>query len=319
MSNIKLFEGPNIRAKWNEDEDAWWFVVQDVIAFLTDSSSPSKYWSALKARTAQNEGVELSTNCRQLKFIAKDGKQYKYECANNETLFRIIQSVPSPKAEPFKRWLAQLGKERIEEIEQPEKAIERAKTYYEHKGHSKEWVSDRIQGVTSRNDLTDYWKSSGVVDGKSYAILTNQIYASTFGLTALQYKSNKGIKKSDSLRDNMNSLELVVTRFAEITSKEIAESTNAKGLEGNRKAIDEAGKIIKKAVNEIETKTGKKVVSKSNNKHLNTPEKTKEIIQAESNKKIVPQTPMNKVLKGMLAVPPPRKDKQNDEEKEGAE
>ncbi len=287
MSNLKIFEGANIRAKWNEDEDQWWFVVQDVIAFLTDSVNPRDYWYRLKQRVLENEGIELSTICRQLKFEAKDGKQYKYESANNEGLFRIIQSVPSPKAEPFKRWLAQLGKERIEEIEQPEKAIQRAKDYYENKGFQKDWINDRMYSVMTRNNLTDFWKESGVEDGKSYAILTNQIYTSTFGLDAMHYREVKGIKKSESLRDNMNSLELVVTRFAELTSKEIAESTNAKGLEGNKKAIDEAGKIIKKAVGEIEVKTGKSVISKSNNKELNSSDKTRQITQSEiTNKKL---------------------------------
>lgn len=281
MSNLKIFDGTNIRAKWNDDEDQWWFVVQDVIAFLTDSKSPTKYWSALKARVSVNEGIELSTICRQLKFMARDGKTYKYECANNEALFRIIQSVPSPKAEPFKRWLAQLGKERIEEIEQPEKAIQRAKVYYEMKGHNPAWIDDRIHGVTTRNTLTEYWKESGVTSGVEYAILTNQIYSSTFGLSAIEYKLVKGLNKSESLRDNMNSLELVITRFAELTSKEIAEATEAKGLEGNKKAIDEAGGIIKKTVGEIESKTGRKIISEVNNKQLNTPGKNKEIIHSE--------------------------------------
>lgn len=281
MSNLKIFEGANIRAKWNEDEDQWWFVVQDVIAFLTESTKPRNYWYDLKRRVLENEGVELSAICRQLKFKATNGKVYKYDSANNEGLFRIIQSVPSPKAEPFKKWLAQLGKERIEEIEQPEKAIQRAKNYYEKKGFQNEWINDRMYSVMTRNNLTDFWKNSGVEDGKSYAILTNQIYTSTFGLDAMEYKAAKGIKKSESLRDNMNSLELVLTRFAELTSKEIAESTNAKGLEENKKAINEAGKIIKKAVGEIQVKTGKPVISKSNNKELNSSEKTRQISQSE--------------------------------------
>ena len=158
MSVLKLFEGTTIRARWNDDEDQWYFVVQDVIAFLTDSTQPSKYWSALKARVLENEGVELSTNCRQLKFKARDNKTYKYECANNETLFRIIQSVPSPKAEPFKQWLAKLGKERIDEIEKPEKAIERAKNYYTVKGRTQEWISDRTSGIKSPCQSQCLWE-----------------------------------------------------------------------------------------------------------------------------------------------------------------
>lgn len=230
----------------------------------------------------ENEGVELSAICRQLKFAAPNGKFYKYESANNEGLFRIIQSVPSPKAKPFERWLAKLGKERIDEIEQPGKAIQRAKVYYEMKGHNPAWIDDRIHGVTTRNSLTDYWKESGVTSGKEYAILTNQIYSSTFGLSAIDYKLVKGIKKSDSLLDNMNSLELVITRFAELTSKEIAEATEAKGLDGNKKAIDEAGGIIKKTVEEIESKTGRKIVSVTNSNQMNTTEINKEIIRSET-------------------------------------
>ena len=281
MSNLKIFNEASIRAKWNDDEDQWWFVVQDVIKYLSDSTSPSKYWSALKTRTAKNEGVELSTNCRQLKFKARDGKVYKYECASNEGLFRIIQSIPSPKAEPFKRWLAQLGKERIEEIEQPEKAIERAKSYYIQKGHPSDWVDDRIQGINTRHSLTDYWKHSGVKSGKEFAILTNQIYHSTFGLHATEYKHVKSLKISESLRDNMTNMELVVTRFAEVTSKEIAETSNAHGLEENKKAIEDAGQIIKNTVHEIESKTGRKIISETNSKKLSTAEITSSIVRNE--------------------------------------
>ena len=316
MSNIKIFEDTNVRAKWNDDEEKWWFVVHDVIAFLTQSTNPIDYWYRLKQRVAENEGVELSTICRLLKFTAKNNKVYKYECADNEALFRIIQSIPSPKAEPFKRWLAQLGKERIEEIEQPQKAIDRGKNYFTLKGYAPEWISDRVQGIKTRNDLTDFWQTSGVKD-KEYGILTNQIYHSTFGHTAFQYKEIKDLKKGESLRDNMNSLELVVTRFAELTSKEIAESKNAKGLFENKQAIKDAGKIINKAVKEIEQTTGNPLVSKSNNKSLNTTEKTKNIIQSETKqlkKKEEKLNSFDKTLKGLLNVPPPQKDKDNSEQ-----
>ena len=280
MSNLKLFEGSEIRARWDDDEEQWYFVVQDVIGFLTDSTEPSKYWSALKRRTIENEGVELSTNCRQLKFKARDNKTYKYESAGTETLLRIIQSIPSPNAEPFKRWLAQLGKERLDEIEKPELAMERARNYYKTKGRTDEWISDRTSGIQSRNNLTDHWKSTGV-QGSEYAILTNEIYNSTFGMTAINYKNYKGIDKKDSLRDNMNPLELVLTRFAEVTAKEIGEAKGYKELDGNKKAIQEGGKIVKDAVERIEENTGRKIASKGNFKHLDTDEKHREISSGE--------------------------------------
>jgi hypothetical protein len=316
-NKIQIFEDPQIRKKWNDDEDQWWFVVQDVIAFLTESPNPRDYWYRLKQRSAENEGVELSTFCRQLKFEAKDGKKYKYECANNEGLFRIIQSIPSPKAEPFKLWLAKLGKERIEEIEQPQKAIDRGKRYYSVKGYTQEWISDRTAGISSRNELTEYWQKSGV-EGKEYAMLTNEIYSSTFGFDAARYKQIKGLKTKDSLRDNMTNIELVVTRFAEVASREIAESTNATGFDENKKAIEDAGEIIQKAVQSIEQQTGKPIASKENKKHLNTSEKTKQIIQEENKKKLLAEpstksnegdyTGKNGLLAAMLKVPPPKKE-----------
>jgi hypothetical protein len=293
MSNIKLFEETNIRAKWNDDEDKWYFVVQDVIAFLTESNNPRDYWYRLKKRTLENEGVELSTICRQLKFEAPNGKVYKYECGDNETLFRIIQSIPSPKAEPFKRWLAKLGKERIEEIEQPQKAIDRARSYYLSKGHTSDWTNDRIQGIVTRNEFTDHLKQSGVKDAE-YGILTNQIYSATFGLTAIQYKAVKGLSKNDSLRDNMNRLELIVTQFSELTSKEIAKANNAKGFEGNKAAINQAGYIINRAVKEIEAQTGSPIASSENNKSLNNPKSVKRIIQSESEN----NSALNKEIEG---------------------
>lgn len=310
MSTIKIFEDKNIRAKWNDDEDCWYFAVQDIIEFLTESTNPRDYWYRLKQRVLENEGFDLSTICRQLKFKAKDGKQYKYESANNEAVFRIIQSVPSPKAEPFKKWLAQLGKERIEEIENPKKAIDRATVYYEMKGHDKDWIDLRMNGIATRNGLTKYWQDSGVKD-KEYAILTNQIYQSTFGETSANYKIVKGLKKGDSLRNNMTPLELVVTMFAEQTAKEIAEATNAKELEGNKAAIEQSGAIVQQAVKNIEQKTGKAVVSTSNFKHLNTNENTRKIVASEL--KPIPKKAFDKSLKGLIATPPPKKDKEGNE------
>lgn len=305
MSNIKLFEDTNIRAKWNEDEDCWYFVVQDVIAFLTESNQPAKYWSAIKARTLENEGVELSTNCRQLKFKAKDGKEYRYESASNETIFRIVQSIPSSKAEPFKRWLAKLGKERIEEIENPQRAIERGKLYYQAKGRPPEWISDRVSGIESRKALTDQWKEGGV-KGVENGILTNEIYVSTFGLSAIKYKEHKGLDSRDSLRNHMTSIELVVTRFAEAAATEVSKSMKAKGLEENRKAIKESGKIVNKAVKELEEKTGNKIVSDFNFKDVDSDEMTRQIIQSE-NSTATPLPEFDRNLKGLTAVPPPPK------------
>lgn len=282
MSIVKIFEDTNIRAKWNDDEDRWYFVVIDVIQFLTDSPNPSDYWYRLKKRELDSSGIELSTVCRELKFTSTDGKKYKYECADNEGVFRILQSVSSPKAEPFKRWLAQLGKERIDEIEQPEKGIDRAKGYFEQKGRGVDWTNIRMNSIATRNELTDYWKKSGISESKEYAILTNQIYSSTFGVTALKYKTIKGLAKGDNLRDHMSPLELVVTMLAEQTSKEIAEAKGAKEFYGNQQAIKDSGEIVHRAVKDIEQQTGKPIVSKDNFKAMDTTEKTKEIIQGES-------------------------------------
>lgn len=281
MSNIKLFEDTNIRAKWNDDEDKWYFVVQDVVAFLTESTQPAKYWSALKSRTEKSDGVQLSTFCRQLKFEASDKKTYKYECTDNEGLFRIIQSVPSPKAEPFKKWLAKLGKERLEEIEQPQKAIDRAKGYYAAKGYDKEWVETRMTGIETRTALTKQWKEGGV-KGSEYAILTNELSSATFGMDTTQYRYFKNIKKADSLRDNMNLMEVVINTLSEATAKEIAEKTQAKGYRGNHDAVMQAGKIASDTIKSIEAKTGIKIISTENNNHLNTPENTQKILNSEN-------------------------------------
>ncbi|MBB5639047.1 prophage antirepressor-like protein [Pedobacter cryoconitis] len=302
MSEIKLFEDTNIRAKWNEDEDKWYFVVQDVIAFLTDSTQPSKYWSALKKRTLNNDSIELSTICRQLKFTANDGKTYKYECADNEAIFRIIQSVASKKAEPFKRWLAKLGKERIEEIEQPQKAIDRAKGYYTAKGHTKEWVETRVSGIGTRNELTKQWQNSGV-DGSEYGILTNELTSATFGMDTTQYRYHKNITKNDSLRDNMNPMELVITMLGEATAREISEKTNAKGLKGNKNAVLEAGKIASETIKNIEAKTNIKIVSTDNLKHLNNPETTKRIVASESKEITSGNKKLDSAIKFVLKKP----------------
>ena len=282
MSNIKLFEDTNIRAKWNDDEDKWYFVVQDVIAFLTESTQPAKYWSALKNRVSKNDGFQLSTICRQLKFEASDGKTYRYESTDNEGIFRILQSVSSPRAEPFKRWLAKLGKERLEEIEQPGKAIERAKNYYTAKGYHPEWVESRVTGIGTRNELTKQFKDGGITEGKEYAILTNELTSATFGMDTLKYKYYKGITKSDSLRDNMNPLELVITMLSEATAKELAVKKQATGFTQNKQVVQEAGKIANDTIKNIEKATGIKVSTTENFKHLNHDKKTQEILDSET-------------------------------------
>jgi len=216
MSNketaLVVFEGKNFRKTWYNNE--WYFSVVDVIFALTDSLDPKDYWYKLKKREKESSGIELSTICRQLKLKSSDGKKYETDCANVETMFRIIQSVPSPKAEPLKRWLAQVGYERIQEIEDPELAQDRAKEYYELKGYPKDWIDKRVRGIAIRQELTDEWKNRGIKEDKDFAILTNEISKATFDKTVEEYKKFKGLpnKKNTNLRDHMNDLELIFNR-----------------------------------------------------------------------------------------------------------
>lgn len=274
-NKLAIFEGSEIRRIIVDDE--YYYSVVDVIKALTDSGNPRSYWSKLKERESQSD-VQLSTFCLQLKLKSSDGKKYLTDCSDTEGLFRIIQSIPSKKAEPFKLWLAQLGKERLEEIEQPEKAIQRAKNYYEVKGYNKQWIETRTAGIQSRNEFTEALKEKGVKN-KEYAILTNEMYQSTFGMYANEYKKHKGLSKKESLRDNMTPLELASTIFSEATATEFLEHTDEEGFYSSRKYIIKAGSITKEAIEKIEAETGKTVITKENYKELNLPEKQKELVQ----------------------------------------
>ena len=281
-NKLAIFEGAEIRRISVDGE--WYYSVVDVIKALTDSDNPRNYWSMLKSRESQN-GIELSTICVQLKLQSSDGKKYVTDCADNEGVLRIIQSVPSKKAEPFKRWLARVGKERLDEIEQPAKAIERAKNYYLAKGYTQQWVQTRISGIDSRYEFTEVLKGKGVTQGLDYAILTNEMYSSTFGFKAEEYKKHKGLSKRDSLRDNMTPLELASTIFSEATSTEMLKKSDEDGFENTKKTINKAGQITKEAIEKVEKEIGGKVVTKSNFKHLNTAKKQKEIAQKALSKK----------------------------------
>jgi DNA-damage-inducible protein D len=274
-NRLAIFEGSEIRRILVDGE--WYYSVVDIIKALTDSDNPRNYWSMLKSRELEN-GIELSTICVQLKLVSADGKKYSTDCADNEGVLRIIQSVPSKKAEPFKRWLARIGKERLDEIEQPGKAIERAKDYYLAKGYSPQWVQTRIAGIDARYEFTDALKSKKVQAGKEYAILTNEMYSSTFGFTAEEYKKHKGLVKKESLRDNMTPLELASTIFSEATSTEMIKKSDKEGFENTKQTIKKAGKITKEAIEKIEKEIGGRVVTESNFKHLNTPRKQKSLV-----------------------------------------
>jgi DNA-damage-inducible protein D len=280
-NRLAIFEGSEIRRISVDDE--WYYSVVDVIKALTDSNNPRVYWNALKTREKEH-GVELSTICIQLKLMAKDGKKYLTDCADNEGILRIIQSVPSKKAEPFKRWLAKIGKERLDEIEQPAKAIERAKDYYLAKGYTPEWVQTRIAGIDTRITFTEKLKDNGIKEGYEYAILTNEMYQSWSGMTAEEYKKHKGLNKKESLRDNMTPMELATTLFSETAAKELIEKSGAKGFIETKKQIHIAGNITKEAIQKIEEQTGKKVVTHKNMKELNSAGIQKELVQSSQTK-----------------------------------
>ena len=229
---IKIFEGNRIRSIWNEEKEEWYFSIIDILGILTESENPRKYWSVFKVRL-KKEGNELATICSQLKMKASDGKMRQTDVANMQGIFRIIQSVPSPKAEPFKMWLAEVGKERIDEIIDPELTIDRALETYVQKGYSREWINQRLQAIQVRKELTDAWQDHGVEEGKEYAILTNEISKAWSGMTTREYKDFKGLKKQN-LRDNMSSTELILNMLAEAATKDITNATNPYGLEKNR-------------------------------------------------------------------------------------
>ena len=261
--DVKMFEGSQIRSIWDNERAEWYFSVVDVIGSLTESNNPRDYWYRVKKRMSEEELSELSTFCRQLKLKSTDGKSYKTDVADMQGIFRIIQSVPSPKAEPFKMWLAEVGKERIDEIIDPELTIDRALEAYARKGYSREWINQRLQAIQVRKELTDTWQDHGVKGGNEYAILTNEISKAWSGMTTREYKGFKGLKK-ENLRDNMSTTELILNMLAETATKDIAEATNPQGLDENKQVAQDGGSIAGDARKSIEARTGKPVITSKN-------------------------------------------------------
>ncbi|MEO7314698.1 MAG: BRO family protein [Ginsengibacter sp.] len=263
MSDIKLFESKKIRTHWDENEQHWYFSVVDVVEVLTDSVNARDYWFKMKKRVKSEDGFELSTICRQFKMKAIDGKMRETDVTNTQNLFRIIQSIPSPKAEPFKQWLAKVGHERIQEINDPAQSIDRARENWQKLGRSEKWIQQRMTGQETRNKLTDYWKESGVEKSDEFAMLTNIIHQEWTGLTVKKHKDLKGLK-SQNLGDHMGEAELIFTALAELSTRQIAESVEAKGLSENAIASKKGGAVAKNARKELEAKTGKSVVTGEN-------------------------------------------------------
>ena len=262
---LQLFEDQPIRTAWDEENEEWYFSIVDVVSVLTESADYNtgrKYWNKLKQRM-KNEGNELVTNCHQLKLKAADGKRRLTDVANTEELLRIIQSIPSKKAEPFKLWLAQVGRERIEEIIDPELTIDRALETYRKKGYPADWINQRLQTIRARKELTDTWKEHGIEKSNEFAILTDEVTKAWSGLSTRQYKNLKGLKK-ENLRDNMSTLELALNMLAEATTTELTKVQNPEGLEENRDTAKQGGSVAGNARKEIENKTGKPVISSEN-------------------------------------------------------
>ncbi|MCF2446342.1 Bro-N domain-containing protein [Dyadobacter sp. CY345] len=262
MSNIKLFEEKKVRSHWSVEKEVWYFSVIDVIQILTDSSIPKRYWSDLKKKLSM-EGSEAYEKIVRLKMLADDGKKRETDTADTETLLRIIQSIPSPKAEPFKQWLAKVGYERMQEIANPEQSLDRARENWQKLGRSEKWIQQRMTGQETRNKLTDYWKDSGVEKKDEFALLTNIIHEEWTGLTVKKHKDLKGLK-TQNLRDHMSEAELIFTALAELSTRQIAESEEAKGLNENAKASKKGGSVAKNARLELEGQTGKNVVTGEN-------------------------------------------------------
>jgi hypothetical protein len=262
MSNIKLFESKRIRSVWNEQEQKWYFSVQDVVEVLTDAADVKDYIKKMKKRDSQLN-FNWGTICPLVEMEAADGKRRKIQAAAAQGLLRIIQSIPSPKAEPFKLWLAQVGSDRLDEIENPELATQRTRELYKLKGYSDDWIEKRMRSIAIREELTDEWKTRGVKEQKEYAILTAEISKATFGLTPASYKKVKGLK-SQNLRDHMNDLELIFSMLGEASTTAIVKTRNPKGFVENKTAARQGGAVAGKARKDLEMKTGKKVVSKEN-------------------------------------------------------
>jgi len=271
-THLAVFKGRKIRKILNENE--WFFSIVDIVETLTDSDNPRDYWYRMKQREFESTGIQLSTFCRQLKLESADGKKYLTEVVNTENAFRIIQSIPSPKAEPFKRWLAKVGYERVQEIEDPELATERTKEIYRAKGYSDSWIEKRMRGIAVRAELTDEWKKRDVKEDKEYSILTAEISKAAFGLTPTEYKKLKGLER-ENLRDHMTDLELIFSMLSEAATTEITRKKDARGFKENKIAAKKGGKIAGDARKKLEIETGKKVVSEEN--YLDAPESVKKI------------------------------------------
>ncbi|MFI3300957.1 MAG: BRO family protein [Candidatus Gastranaerophilales bacterium] len=279
-NEIKLFEQSKIRSHYDEELEKWFFSVVDIIAILIDKDyqSARKYWKVLKGRIAKESNEQLVTNCYQLKMKADDGKMRSTDVADMETIFRIIQSVPSKKAEPIKQWLAKVGRERVQELADPTTAIDRARETYKKLGHSEKWIHQRMTGQETRNKLTDYWSDHDIKEGQEYAILTNIIHQEWSGLSVKEHKNLKGLN-SQNLRDHMSEAELIFTALAELSTRQIAEIDNATGMKENSKAAKEGGNIAKEARIKLENRTGSKVVTDNN--FLSTSEQPKQIKNKE--------------------------------------
>ena len=263
IHNLVVFQNKKIRRIWHEDE--WYFSVIDVIEVLTESSVPRRYWSDLKNQLENKEGFELYEKIVQLKLESSDGKFYATDCANTKSLFRIIQSIPSKKAEPFKQWLAQVGYERIEEIENPELGQDRIKNYYELKGYPKEWIDKRLRGITIRQELTSEWKNRDVKTEQEFAILTNEISKATFGKTIPEYREFKKLqKKNQNLRDHMTDLELIFTMLGEASTKAITKEKDSQGFQECKDSANKGGNVAKRAREDLEKNLGKSVISEDN-------------------------------------------------------
>ena len=260
--SIRLFEERKVRAIWDDEQEEWYFSIVDVISILTDSPNPRKYWSVLKTRL-KRDGSELTTNCSQLKMQAADGKKYLTDVANTEQLFRLIQSVPSPKAEPFKLWIAQVAKERLDQMQDPELSIEQAMADYKRLGYSDNWINQRLKSIEIRKDLTDEWKKRGLEEGLHFATLTDIIYKSWSDMTSKEYKRFKGLRK-ENLRDNMTNKELVLNMLAELSTKEISEASEPDTFSEHINVAQQGGEVARNARLELEAKTGKSVISPLN-------------------------------------------------------
>ena len=270
QNDLQLFEDHPIRTAWDEENEEWLFSIVDVVRVLTDQPDTrhaAKYWSVLKTRL-NKEGSELPTNCSQLKLKASDGKRRLTDVANTAQLLRLIQSIPSPKAEPFKLWLAQVGTERIEETIDPELTIDRALRTYAQKGYSPEWINQRLRAIQARKELTDEWQAHGVTEGREYAILTDEIIRAWSGMSTRQYKQHKGLKK-ENLRDNMSTLELALNMLAEATTTELTRVENPQGLQENQEVSRRGGSVAGNARKEIEAQTGRPVITAQNATQLN--------------------------------------------------